>query len=336
MKKDNPMLKKALEEAARQELSSLPEERQIIRPYSDKFEKDMQTLLGKADTAETRKRPRVRVAALIAAVLVVVLTAGVVGATDGFKIFSPEWRESIQEAAKNATYSDEVAEFDEAFAKADDYFANLTRKTEGASDVLLDYSDSYDLDITAEKDGYTFYVDKIVKGKYKHNKCISGNPIKGTGVFQWVIENRYYLLVEVSRTDGKKWTEEDKETWFDLSVVSADFSPLDVQACLRGGYGISEREEYTGYFLMDVTEAMCFANHDLGLVIQEYPNDFGAWISYEEVYLDEDNLPAFRDHIEGTNLVIKFNVDKKFADEEKVQAYAKEYGVDLNLDLYKK
>ena len=41
MKKDNPMLKKALEEAARQELASLPEERQIIRPYSDKFEKDM-------------------------------------------------------------------------------------------------------------------------------------------------------------------------------------------------------------------------------------------------------------------------------------------------------
>lgn len=74
MKKDNPMLKKALEEAARQELSSLPEERQIIRPYSDKFEKDMQTLLGKADTAEKRKRPRVRVAALIAAVLVICLT----------------------------------------------------------------------------------------------------------------------------------------------------------------------------------------------------------------------------------------------------------------------
>lgn len=334
MKKDNPMLKKALEEAARQELASLPEERQIIRPYSDKFEKDMHSILSVGTPAENRKRPRVRVAVLIAAVLVVcmTLTAGAAG----FKIWSPEWRESIQEAAKNATYSDEVAEFDEAFAKADDYFANLTRETEGASDVLLDYSDSYDLDITTEKDGYTFYVDKIVKGQYKHNKCISGNPIKGTGVFQWVIEDRYYLLVEVSRTDGEKWTEKDKESWFDLSVVSADFCPLDVQACLRGYYGISEREEYTGYFLMDVTEAMYFANHDLGLVIQEYPNDYGAWISYEEVYLDEDNLPVFREHIEGTNLVIKFNIDKKFADEEKVQAYAKEYGMDLNLDLYKK
>lgn len=81
MKKENPMLKKALEEAARQELKSLPEERQIIRPYSDKFEKEMQTLLGKENTAVNRKRPRIKIAALIAAVLMVVLTVGTVGAT---------------------------------------------------------------------------------------------------------------------------------------------------------------------------------------------------------------------------------------------------------------
>ena len=80
MKKDNPMLKKALEEAARQELASLPEERQIIRPYSDKFEKEMTDLMGAEYTAVNRKRPRVKIAALIAAVLVVVLTVGTVGA----------------------------------------------------------------------------------------------------------------------------------------------------------------------------------------------------------------------------------------------------------------
>ncbi len=80
MKKDNPMLKKALEEAARQELKALPEERQVIRPYSKKFENDMQKLIGKWDTAVKCKRPRVRVAALIAAVLMIVLTVGTVGA----------------------------------------------------------------------------------------------------------------------------------------------------------------------------------------------------------------------------------------------------------------
>ena len=80
MKKENPMLKKALEEAARQELKSLPEERQIIRPYSDKFKSEMSTLLSSGTPAVTCKRPRVRVAALIAAVLMVVLSVGTVGA----------------------------------------------------------------------------------------------------------------------------------------------------------------------------------------------------------------------------------------------------------------
>ena len=80
MKKDNPMLKKALEEAARQELASLPEEKQIIRPYSDKFEKEMTDLMGAEYTAVNRKRPRVKIAALIAVVLMVVLTIGTVGA----------------------------------------------------------------------------------------------------------------------------------------------------------------------------------------------------------------------------------------------------------------
>ncbi len=74
MKKENPTLKKALEEAARIELDSLPQENQVIRPYSQKFENEMNSLLGKENSAEVRKRPRVKLAVLIAAVLVVCLT----------------------------------------------------------------------------------------------------------------------------------------------------------------------------------------------------------------------------------------------------------------------
>ena len=186
---------------------------------------------------------------------------------------------------------------------------------------------------TVEKDGYTFYIDKIVKGQYKRNKCISGNPFEADAVYQWVVEEGYFMIAEVSRTDGKKLTDEDKI--FDLSVVSADFRPMDVQACLRG-FGISEIEDHKWCYAFDVTKAMAFANHDLGVVVIENPNSFGGMITYKEVYLDENNLPAFRDEIEGTNFVIKFNIDEKFADEEKVQAYAELYGMNLNLDLYRK
>ncbi len=80
MKKRNDTLKKALEEAARIELRNLPEEKQIIRPYSDKFQKEMNTLFESenAQTAYVRRRPRVRLAALIAAVIVLcfAVTAG--------------------------------------------------------------------------------------------------------------------------------------------------------------------------------------------------------------------------------------------------------------------
>ena len=130
MKKENPMLKKALEEAARQEMASLPEERQIIRPYSDKFEKEMSTLLSSGTPAVTRKRPRVKVAALIAAMLVICLSLSA-GATNVLKIFSPEWRESIREAVNNATYSDEVAE------KIDSEISNMIRTAYQRAETIL-------------------------------------------------------------------------------------------------------------------------------------------------------------------------------------------------------
>lgn len=74
MKKNNDTLKRALEEAARIEIESLPEEKQILRPYSDKFNKEMTALIGEEKTQSLRRRPRVKFAALIAAVLIICLT----------------------------------------------------------------------------------------------------------------------------------------------------------------------------------------------------------------------------------------------------------------------
>lgn len=335
MKKENPMLKKALEEAARQELKSLPEERQIIRPYSDKFEKEMSSLLSSGTPAVTRKRPRVKVAALIAAVLMVVLTVGTAFANDIIKVGGSEMREILQENMNKATYSEDIPAFDEAFAKADDYFANLTRETEGASPLLLDYSEVYELDITAEKNGYRFYIDKIVKGQYKRNKCISGNPLKADAVFKWVIEEGYFLITEITRVDGKKWDAEKDDPWFELSTVVAGYNPWCSRVSLRGGYGMYELEENGWLNIIDVTEAMMFANHDIGLVVEEHPYS-GDLMGEEYCYLGEDGLPIYRDHVDGTNLVIKFNIDKKFADEKVAKAFAEEYGWNIGLDLYKK
>ncbi len=81
MKKNNDTLKRALEEAARIEIESLPEEKQILRPYSNKFNKEMTALIGEEKTQSLRRRPRVKFAALIAAVLIICLTLSAGAAT---------------------------------------------------------------------------------------------------------------------------------------------------------------------------------------------------------------------------------------------------------------
>ncbi len=341
MKKDNPTLKKALEEAARIEIQSLPSENQIIRPYSEKFENQMNGILGKEQTASIRKRPRVKLAALIAAVLVIVLTVGTVGATDGFKIFSPEWREmyieSMKTAKESAAKADGVEEFEKELAEADDYFINLARENEkGDIEILFDYDTAYDINVTAEKDGYLFKVDKLIKGRYKRDKVISGNPIKGTAVYETIVDEDYFLITEISRADGKKFTEEDNLAYYE-AIVIADYNPSCTQSIARTGPFLSDQDEYRILEVKKIADAAIpFANHDFGWVLTDIPNDMGGLIEYENYYLDEDGLPAFREQPEGTNLIIKFNIDKSLADEEAAKAYAEENNWSVGLQYWKK
>ena len=339
MKKENPMLKKALEEAARQEMASLPEERQVIRPYSDKFESEMQTLLGAKDSAVTRKRPRAKVAALIAAVLMVVLTVGTVGATDGFKIFSPEWREMYIEnmitAKENASKADGVEEFEKELAQADESLINLGCKGDDDA-ILFDLDSAYDINVTAEKDGYLFRVDKLIKGRYIRNKVISGNPIKGTAVYEKIVDEDYFLVTEISRADGKKLTEKDNLGYYE-AVVIAGYNPFWTQGIARSGPFLADKNEYRLLEIKKIDdEAIPFANHDFGWVLSEAPCEWGGLIDTNNYYLDEDGLPALREEHEGTNLIVKFNIDKSLADEEAADAYAEEDGWNIGLQYWEK
>ena len=339
MKKDNPMLKKALEEAARQEMASLPEEKQIIRPYSDKFEKDMQTLLGNEDTAVIRKRPRVKIAALIAAVLMIVLLVGTVGATDGFKIFSPEWREmyidSMKTAQENATKADGVEEFEKELAQADESLINLGCKGDNDA-ILFDLDSAYEINVVAEKDGYLFKVDKIIKGRYIRNKVISGNPIKGTAVYEKIVDEDYFLVTEISRADGEKLTENDNLGYYE-SVVIAGYNPFHTQNIAHSGPFLSDEDEYRLLEIKKIDDcAIPFANHDFGWVLSEAPCEWGGIVDSNNYYLDEDGLPALREEHEGINLVVKFNIDKSLADEKVAEAYAEEDFWNVGLQYWEK
>ena len=322
MKKNNTTLKDAFKEAAQLELDTLPKESQIIRPYSQKFQSEMNDMLHIGTPAEKCKRPRVRVAALIAAVLVVVLTVGTVGAAYGFKMFSPEWRESMKNNLINASTGEEVEAFDKALAESDDLFARDSVKRDDDTDILMDYSYTYKVDVTEEKDGYRFYLDSVVKAQTKRLRMVGGSIADGNGEFAFVIEEDYYLLAEVSRVDGKAINED--ETCFDGSLVVADYNPNRTHVCMRTGTVKDVYEDGKIYYAICITEAMIFADHLLGATFIENIDE-AAFITNDIAYIDENGLPEFKDEVEGANIVIGFNIDEKFADEKAAEEYAQTY-----------
>ena len=82
--KNNDILKLAFEEAAEKELKTLPEEGNIVRPYSKNFNKKMDKLFDEVgqDRTVSVRRKKFRWAALIAAVLMCVTLTVTVSATD--------------------------------------------------------------------------------------------------------------------------------------------------------------------------------------------------------------------------------------------------------------
>ena len=82
--KNNDILKLAFEEAAEKELKTLPEEGNIVRPYSKNFNKKMDKLFDEVgqDRTVSVRRKKIKWAALIAAVLMCVTLTVTVSATD--------------------------------------------------------------------------------------------------------------------------------------------------------------------------------------------------------------------------------------------------------------
>lgn len=322
MKKNNDTLKRALEEAARIEIESLPEEKQILRPYSDKFNKEMATLIGEEKTQNVRRRPRVKLAALIAAVLVFCLTISV-GAVNLIRLWSPEWHEQMTEKVLNAATSEETLAFDEAISKSDDLFAKSCVAQDDDAKVLLDYSEAYKVDVTDEKDGYKFYLDSVVKAQTKRLRTVSGSIADASAEFAYVIEDDYYLIAEISRIDGKAITEE--EISFQTDPVVADFNANRTNICLMDVQKFVY-EDGKIYCAVKITEAVIFADHRLGVAFKDMDNIDNTWdLTSDIAYVDTDGLPEFKDSVEGTNIVVGFNIDEKFADKEAAEEYAEKY-----------
>lgn len=323
MEKRNPMLKKAFEEAARKELSALPEEKFVIRPYSDKFDERMEKLFSKEKGIKEIKKKtfrfnRIAVAAIVAIMCLTVITAGAAGI---IKTFSSEWRESLKENILNAEIGVGVKAFDKEFEKSTDPFAVAARESGSGAYMLLEYSDSIKYGITSKDREYKFYLDSVTKAQKKHQIMTGGSLEQGTATFEWVMSDAYYAIVEFSRTDGKKLSEEEHNMFIEWNFLIEGYEPESTNICFRGAANIVEySDEYKRYYAVEITEMMKFAGCDFALV----PLELGSDISDETIYADKDGAMELKS-INGVGALIRFSVDKKYADKKAVKEF---------LDLY--
>lgn len=330
MEKRNPMLKKAFEEAAKRELSALPEEKFVIRPYSDRFNENMENLLGKENEVKVIRKKRfgfkrMAVAAIVAILCLTVITAGAAGIT---KTFSSEWRNSLKENIQNAEIGVGVEEFDAEYEKSTDPFAIAGRESGAGKHILLDYSQSIEYnDVVDEDEGYRFELKSITKARKKHRVMTGGRLSDGTATYEWKVSDGYYAIVEISKCDGIKLTRDEKDSRINVewSFLLAGYSPSLTDLHFRGNSSIySYCDDYKVYYAIEITDMMPFAGTDFALTAIEFESD-GAFreINKDTLYADADGTLELVNEDDYFGVLLRFTVPEKYASDD--DKYAEKY-----------
>lgn len=322
MEKRNPMIKRAFEEAAKRELEALPEEKFVIRPYSDSFNENMETLLGKENEVKVIRKKRfsfkrMAVAAIVAILCLTVIAAGAAGIT---KTFSSEWRESLKENILNAEIGAGVEEFDAEYEKSTDPFAIAGRESGAGKHVLLDYAQSIEYnDVIDEDEGYRFELTSITKARQKHSVMTGGRLSDGTATYEWTVDEGYYAIIEISKCNGKMLNrfEKDSRINVDWSFLLEGYSPDLTNIHFRGNTIHSYCDDYKVYYAIEITEMMPFAGTDFALTAIGFESDGGfREINKDIVYADKEGRLELVNEDEYFSILLRFSVPEEFASED--------------------
>ncbi len=269
------------------------------------------------------------VMSIVTIICILVCLGTAVGAATGYFTFGGiKTPVDIRENILNAGSAEGVEEFDKEYEKSTDPFSVKARETGAGAHIMLDYDDSIVYtDVVDEDEGYRFELKSITKAKQKKNVMTGGRLSDGSATYEWQISDGYYALIDISRCDGKKLTEEDEaKLQFYWNYLLAGYDPWTTTLHFRGHTVHTYSDDYAVHYALDITEMMPFAKTDFALV------SFGIVFdgergpidpSIDTVYADEEGKIELVNEDEYFGTLLRFSVPDKFASED--EHYAEKY-----------
>lgn len=267
-----------------------------------------------------KKKSRIRFSVICAVVLMMALTLFANGERIRNAIMSPEWFEEFKASVNDADGAEQIEPFKAKIEKSDDPFVKQAL-SEGAYINLFE-DDEKVIDQTVSNGGYDFHFEKIVGGEKLINKCVSGNPITGTGKFEWTKEKAYFALFDISRSDGMPLTEADYEYYPAWAMYADGYTPYKfIYTLLGSGYVFQLIEEYDFRYAVEITNLAAFAGRKLTIAPVK------AEIVAEGDIFDldaEGRLTIQNSALEAPHALFSFTLDESYADKDFVRQFEAE------------
>ena len=287
-----------------------------------KSDKEMiASVISEVDAYERRiKMSKKRTLLTVVTVICILVCLGTaVGAATGYFTFGGiKMQEDLKDKIVNAGSAEGVEEFNREYEKSTDPFSVVARESGAGAHIILNYDESivYN-DVIDEDEGYLFELKSITKAKQKKNVMVNGRLSDGSATWEWQISDGYYALVDISRIDGEKLTEEEEiKLQFYWNYLLAGFDPWTTNLHFRGNTLHCYSDDYTVHYALDITEMMPFADTDLALA------PFGVeWegaggprdISMDVLYADGSGKLELVNEDNYFGALLRFSVPESFA-----------------------
>ncbi len=289
-------------------------------------------------SASVRKKALITVTTIYALLISLIVGAG---ASNLFKIGTPDYKKQMINSSKNAATTYETEELRQLIEQSDDIYSVASRNDKGSNrKILLDYSTSTIINEAVTDDEYIYTFKSITEGKKLDNVVVSGSVFYGTAEFEWQISDSLYALFEITRVDGSKITD-DNYTFFRNHNYVIGIEPLFAYMTFTNDT-VYAQTDYTYYMAIELDEMCAFAGDEFVICffddtrIDEFNEDANP---RKDIYATEDGVFEIKDHFTRSHALFRFRIDEKYFDESTLdklkEAHKDTVFFNPNYDFYK-